>query len=183
RYEIEPTGSMQYIFIFATIGIFILLIAGINYMNLATARSAQRAREVGVKKVLGARKAELVLQYLVEAIIVSLVSLVVALLFCQLLQPLMVQLTGKNISIFSERGLLFFLTGIAVLLGLASGLYPAFFLTAYKPVNVLKGSTQSRAGAVWLRKALVITQFTISIVLIAGILVVNSQLSYIQHKD
>jgi putative ABC transport system permease protein len=183
RYEIEPTGNMQNVFIFSTIGIFILLIAAINYMNLATARSARRAKEVGVKKVLGAGKAELVLQYLVEAIIVSLVSLFVSFLFCQLLQPVMEQLTGKSISIFSEKGILFFLAGIAVLLGLGSGLYPAFFLTAYKPVNVLKGSMQSPYGGVWLRKALVITQFTISVVLIAGILVVNSQLSYIQHKD
>lgn len=183
RYEIEPTGSMQYIFIFSTIGVFILLIAGINYMNLATARSAQRAKEVGIKKVLGAGKTELVLQYLVEAIVVSFVSLLVSFVFCQLLQPVMYQLTGKTISIFGETGLLFFLAGIAVLLGIGAGLYPAFFLTAYKPVNVLKGSMQSPAGGVWLRKALVITQFTISVVLIAGILVVNSQLSYIQHKD
>lgn len=183
RYEIEPTGSMQYIFIFSTIGIFILLIAGINYMNLATARSAQRAKEVGIRKTLGAGKAELVFQYLAEAIIVSLVSLIVSFLFCQLLQPVMEQLTGKSISIFSEKGLLLFLAGIAVLLGIGSGLYPAFFLTAYKPVNVLKGSMQSPVTGVWLRKALVITQFTISVVLIAGILVVNSQLSYIQHKD
>jgi putative ABC transport system permease protein len=174
---------MQYIFIFGTIGIFILLIAAINYMNLATARSAQRAKEVGVKKVLGAGKTALVLQYLAEAIIVSLVSLFVSFVFCQLLQPVIAQLTGKNISIFSETGLLFFLAGIAVLLGLGSGLYPAFFLTAYKPVNVLKGSMQRPAGGAWLRKALVVTQFTISVVLIAGILVVNSQLSYIQHKD
>jgi putative ABC transport system permease protein len=183
RYEIEPTGTMQYIFIFSTIGIFILLIAGINYMNLATAGSARRAKEVGVKKVLGAAKSQLVLQYLVEAVIVSLISLVISFVFCQLLQPVMEQLTGKSISIFSEKGVLFFLAGIAVLLGLGAGLYPAFFLTAYKPVNVLKGSMQSPAGGVWLRKALVISQFTISVVLISGIVVVNSQLSYIQHKD
>ena len=183
RYEIEPTGSMQYVFIFSTIGIFILLIAGINYMNLATARSAQRAKEVGVRKVLGAGKTELVLQYLMEAIIVSIISLLVSFAFCQLLQPVMEQLTGKSLSVFHEKGVLFFLTGIAILLGTGAGLYPAFFLTAYKPVNVLKGSMQSPAGGVWLRKTLVITQFTISVVLIAGILVVNSQLSYIQNKD
>ena len=183
RYEIEPTGSMQYIFIFSTIGIFILLVAGINYMNLATARSAQRAKEVGIKKVLGARKTQLVLQYLTEAVIVSLLSLFVSFLFCQLLQPVLEQLTGKGISIFSEKGLLLFLTSIAVLLGLSSGLYPAFFLTAYNPVNVLKGSMLNPAGGISLRKALVVTQFTISVVMIAGILVVNSQLSYIQHKD
>src|SRR6266404_4886156 len=183
RYEIEPTGSIQYIFIFSTIGIFILLIAAINYMNLATARFAQRAKEVGVKKMLGATKAGLVLQYLVEAIIVSLLSLFVSFVLCQLLQPAMEQLTAKNISIFSESDLLFFLTGIAVLLGIGSGLYPAFFLAAFKPVNAFKGTMQSAAGGVWLRKALVISQFTISVDLIAGILVVNAQLSYIQHKD
>lgn len=183
RYEIEPTGSMSYILIFSIIGIFILLIAGINYMNLATARSAQRAKEVGIKKVLGAGKTELVIQYLVEAVLVSLVSLLVAFAFCQLLQPVMDQLTGKSVSLFNDKGTLLFLTGVAVLLGIGAGLYPAFFLTAYNPVNVLKGSDQSRAGGVWLRKTLVITQFTISVVLIVGILVVNAQLSYIQHKD
>jgi putative ABC transport system permease protein len=183
RYEIEPTGSSQYIFIFGTIGIFILLIAGINYMNLATARSVQRAKEVGVKKVLGAQKGQLVMQYIVEAIIVSMASLLIALLLCRLLQPMMEELTGKTISIFHLKGLLVFLVAIAFLLGLISGTYPAFFLTAYKPINVFKGSTRQTAGAVWLRKALVITQFTISVVLISGILVVNSQLSYIQHKD
>jgi putative ABC transport system permease protein len=183
RYEIEPTGSRQYIFIFATIGIFILLIAGINYMNLATARSSQRAKEVGVKKVLGAQKGQLVMQYIVEAIIVSMASLLIALLLCQLLQPVMEGLTGKTISIFRLNGLLIFLIGIAFLLGLISGTYPAFFLTAYKPINVLKGALQQPSGGVWLRKTLVVTQFTISVVLISGILIVNSQLSYIQHKD
>lgn len=183
RYEIEPTGSMQYIFIFSTIAIFILLIAAINYMNLATARSAQRAKEVGVKKTLGARRGDLILQYLVEAVVVCLLSLIVSFVFCQLLQPAMTALTGKNISVFSEPRLLFFLTGVAVLLGICAGLYPAFFLTAFKPVNVFKGAVQRVSGGVWLRKSLVISQFAISVVLIAGILVVNAQLSYIQHKD
>jgi len=183
RYEIEPTGSMQYIYIFSTIAIFILLIAGINYMNLATARSVQRAKEVGVRKVMGAGKMQLVIQYLAEAVIVSLSALLVSFFLSYLLQPATEQLTEKNISIFQSKGLVVFLISIAILLGILSGLYPAFFITAYKPINVLKGSLKATGGGAWLRKALVIVQFTISIVLIAGILIVNSQLSYIQHKD
>jgi len=183
RYEIAPTGSMQYIYIFSAIGIFILLIAGINYMNLATARSVQRAKEVGIKKVLGAVKWQLVMQYMTEAVMITLFSLLLAFVLTSLLNPLLQQVSGKNLSIFNSPALILFLFGIALLLGILSGLYPAFFITAYKPVNVLKGSFKSSAGAVWLRKTLVVVQFTISVVLIVGILVVNSQLSFIRHKD
>jgi putative ABC transport system permease protein len=183
RYEIEPTGSIQYIYIFSAVGLFILLIAGINYMNLATARSVQRAKEVGIKKVLGAVKWQLIFQYMMEAILVSFISLLLAFLFTALLNPLLQQLSGKNLSVFRSPALIILLVAVSLFLGIVSGIYPAFFITSYKPANVLKGSFKSSAGAVWMRKTLVVVQFTISVVLIVGILVVNSQLSFIQHKD
>ena len=183
RYEFTPTGNIEYVYIFSLIGIFILLIAGINYMNLATARSLQRAKEVGVKKVLGAARSQLVIQYLVEAIVVAIFSLILALLLTSLLDPLLQKLSGKSLSVFNSPQLIAFLTVVTFLLGLISGIYPAFFITAYKPGIVLKGAFKSSTGGVWLRKALVVVQFTISVALLIGIFVVNSQLSFIQHKD
>ena len=183
RYEITPTGSWQYIYIFGTVGIFILLIAGINYMNLATARAVQRAKETGVQKVLGAAKIQLVLQHLLEAVFVTFLSLLVAILLTTLLQYPFEQLSGKKLSLFTSHGLIIFLIAVSLLLGLLSGMYPAFLITAYKPVEVLKGKLKATTAGIWLRRSLVIVQFTISVVLIIGILVINSQLSFIRHKD
>lgn len=183
RYEIAPTGSMQYVYIFSFVGLFILLIAAINYMNLATARSVQRAKEVGIKKVLGAGRNQLIFQYLAEAVMVTFVSLLLALLLTSLLQNLLQQLSGKDLSVFQSPALIIFLIGVSLVLGILAGIYPAFFITSYKPVNVLKGAFRSSSGAVWLRKSLVVVQFSISVILIIGILVVNDQLSFIQHKD
>ncbi|HMG66141.1 MAG TPA: ABC transporter permease [Chitinophagaceae bacterium] len=183
RYEIAPTGSMQHIYIFATIGVFILLIACINYMNLATARASQRAKETGVKKVLGAQKMQLIFQHLSEACAVTFTSFLIALLVAAILQPLFAELSGKQLLLFHFPGLLLLLFAITFVLGILSGLYPAFLITAYKPAAVLKGKFTSASGGVRLRQSLVVLQFTISIILIAGILIINSQLSYIQHKD
>ncbi len=183
RYEIEPTGSMQNIYIFATIGIFILLIACINYMNLATARASERAKETGVKKVLGAGKIQLIFQHLTESLAVAFTSFLIALMLAGMLQPVFHQLSGKELLLFHSPDLLLFLFAVVLVLGILSGIYPAVLITAYKPAEVLKGKLTSASGSAWLRRSLVVLQFTISIVLVAGILVVNSQLSYIQHKD
>jgi len=183
RYEIASTGSMQNIYIFTTIGVFILLIACINYMNLATARASQRAKETGIKKVLGAQKMQLIFQHLGEACAVTFASFLVALLFAAILQPLFTELSGKQLLLFHSPGLLLLLFAISLALGILSGIYPAFLITAYKPAEVLKGKLTSASGGVRLRQSLVMLQFTISIILIAGILIISSQLSYIQHKD
>jgi putative ABC transport system permease protein len=183
RYEIAPTGSMENIYIFATIGIFILLIACINYMNLATARASERAKETGVKKVLGAQKMQLIFQHLGEALAVTFTSFIAALLLAAILQPVFTELSGKELLLFHSPGLLLLLFVITFVLGILSGIYPAILITAYKPAEVLKGKLTSASGGARLRKSLVVLQFTISIILIAGILVVNSQLSFIQHKD
>ncbi|HEY9000646.1 MAG TPA: ABC transporter permease [Mucilaginibacter sp.] len=183
RYEIAPTGTLQNIYIFGTIGLVILLIAGINYMNLATAGASRRAKETGVKKVLGAQKRQLIMQHLCESLLIVFVSFLLALLLTSLLQPAFTQLSGKKLLLFDAPGLLVFLLVLTFLLGMLSGLYPAFLITAYKPAEVLKGKSTAASGGAGLRKALVVLQFTISIILIAGILIVSDQLSYIQHKD
>lgn len=183
RYEISPTSSITNLYIFGTVGLFILLIAGINYMNLATARSVQRAREVGIKKVMGALKSQLVGQYLLEAIILAAGSLILALALCHFLQPVFYQITNKDIDLFSSPALVGFMAAVALVLGILSGLYPAVFISSYQPTTVLKGSFANSGKGVWLRKSLVVFQFTITIVLLVGILVINSQMSFIQNKD
>jgi len=183
RYEIAPTGSRENIYIFATIGIFILLIACINYMNLATASASERAKETGVKKVLGAQKMQLIFQHVGEASAVTFTSFLAALLLAAIFQPVFKELSGKEFLLFHSPGLLLLLFAITLVLGILSGIYPAFLITAYKPAEVLKGKLISTSGGIQLRKSLVVLQFTITIILIAGILVINSQLSYIQHKD
>lgn len=183
RYEINPTSSITNLYIFGTVGIFILLIAGINYMNLATARSVKRAKEVGVKKIMGALRSHLIVQYLLEAVILAVGSLMLAFALCHFLQPVFYQITNKDISLFSSPGLVVFMAVMALVLGLLSGIYPAFFISSYQPTTVLKGSFARSAKGVWLRKSLVVLQFTITIVLLVGILVINSQMSFVRTKD
>jgi putative ABC transport system permease protein len=183
QYEIAATGSITNVYIFSTIGFLILLLAGINYMNLATARSVSRVKEVGVRKVVGAVRRQLTMQYLMEAIITALVALTFSLAACFLLQPLFFQLTGKNFSPFESPLLIIFLAGVTVLLGILSGIYPAFIISGFKPSGILKGSFKSGSKGVLLRKSLLVSQFIITIVLVSGIIIINSQMSYIKHKD
>lgn len=183
RYEIQTTGNVNVVYIFATIGVFILLIACINYMNLATARSLNRAREVGVKKVLGAARMQLIRQFLVEAIMVAAVSFGFALLLMELAQPFLEALTeNRMVTLFSTE-LLQLLLGTTLVVGLLSGIYPAFFISTFQPSTVLKGAFKSSATGVFLRKSLVVLQFTIAIVLLVGIAVVQSQMNFIRGKD
>ena len=183
RYEIAPTSSLANLYIFGSVGLFILLIAGINYVNLATARSMKRAKEVGIKKVMGVMKRQLMFQYLLESVLVTLFSLALSLVACDLLQPAFHQITGKDIHLFNSPILLGFAIGIAIILGVLSGIYPAFFIASYQPITVLKGSFSTSGEGVWLRKSLVVLQFTITIILLISILVINSQMSFIQNKD
>lgn len=183
QYEIAPTGSITQVYIFSTIGIFILLLAGINYTNLATARSTGRAKEVGIKKVAGAGKQQLVLQYLSEAVFTAIIALLLSFLFSVLLQPFFYQVTGKNLSLFSSPLLLAFLLGVTVILGFLSGIYPAVVLAAFKPAAILKGSFKSSDKGIRLRKSLVVLQFVVTIVLLTGIVVIYAQMSFIRHKD
>ena len=183
QYEIASTGNITQVYIFSTIGIFILLLAGINYTNLATARAAGKAKEVGIKKVVGAGKKQLILQYLSESVLTAIIALLLSFLFSFLLQPFFYELTGKDLSLFSSPLLLIFLLGVTIFLGVLSGIYPAIILSAFKPAIVLKGAFKSSDKGILLRKTLVVSQFVITIILITGIVIIYSQMSFIKHKD
>jgi putative ABC transport system permease protein len=181
--EMGPNGSILYVYIFAAVAGFILLIACVNFMNLATARSAGRAKEVGVRKVLGSGRSLLVTQFLTEATLMSLLAFVLAGIFAALLLPLFNGLSGKEITPSDvSYWLLPALLAGALVVGLLAGSYPAFFLSAFQPVQVLKGKVQTGRRGGWLRNALVVFQFATSIVLIIGTVVVYRQLDYIQTK-
>jgi len=178
-------GDSKLVTIFSSIAIFILLIACMNYMNLATARSARRAREVGLRKVAGARRGQLVKQFLAETLLLTLLAASLALLLVRISLGAFNHLTQKQLSlnIFNNPPLLLGLLALVLLVSLASGSYPAFFLSAYKPLQVLKGNVlRGSRGAVF-RKIMVIGQFAISIVLLIGTLIIRQQLHYIRNKD
>ncbi|MTI32853.1 ABC transporter permease [Xanthovirga aplysinae] len=184
-FEMEPNGSAAYVYVFSAIALIILFIASINYMNLATARSAKRAREVGVRKVMGAFRAQLVKQFLSESILLCLVAVLLAIFMVELTIPAFNQLAAKSISsyYFWNWQLLSFLAFIILIVGLVSGSYPAFFLSAFQPTNVLKGGVSTGTKGLKLRSALVVLQFGISIFLIVGTVVIYKQLHYINHTD
>ncbi|MBC5992679.1 ABC transporter permease [Pontibacter cellulosilyticus] len=184
-WEAFPVGKKSYIYIFSFVGIFILLIASINYMNLATARSVKRAKEVGLRKVVGADRSQLILQFLSESILLTVFSVFVALLLVELMLPTFNSLSDKNIAsnYFLEPIFAASILGIALLIGLISGSYPALVLSHFKPADVLKGSTTPNSGSAVLRKGLVVLQFTISLVLIIGTIIVYSQMHYLKSQD
>jgi putative ABC transport system permease protein len=183
--ELGPNGNIQYIYIFSAIAIFILTLACINFMNLSTARSANRVREVGVRKVLGSSRGYLIGQFLSESLIVTLVATIIAVLATWLLLPVFNQMSGKDMAISAQTftWLLPALLAIVVIVGVLSGSYPAFFLSAFQPVDVLKGKISTGFKGGRLRSFLVIFQFSISIFLIISTLIIYNQLKYIQDKD
>ncbi|PSL28720.1 ABC transporter permease [Dyadobacter jiangsuensis] len=181
--EIAPNGSMTYLYIFGSIAVFLLLIACINFMNLSTARSEKRAKEVGVRKVMGAVRNSLVYQFLGESMMLAVMGLAVAVLVVQLLLPYFNNLTGKTLDMFVHPAFLYWMAGITLFTGLVAGLYPAFYLSSFRPVSVLKGRLANVASAVLLRKGLVVFQFTVSIILILGAIVIGQQLSFLQNQN
>ena len=179
------TGSLSNIYVFSVIGLFILAIAIINFMNLSTARSMERAKEVGIRKSIGADKKSLIIQFLGESLLIVLLSAAVALLFISLAMPLMNNLTGKALEInriLNWQTIPFFL-GIIIVVGLLAGSYPALILSSFRPVMILKGINKSDARGVNLRKGLVVFQFSLSIALIAGTIIVYNQMSHMLDKD
>ncbi len=185
RFEIEPQGSITFVYIFSAIALLVLLIACINFMNLTTARSGRRAREVGMRKVLGARRGQLINQFVGEAVILALMATAVAWLLAAALLPLFSQMAQKEFSLAVLINWKFIaaLFGSALLLGLVSGGYPAFILSAFQPISTLKGKTGKGGGHAWLRKGLVVFQFAVSCILIVGTLVILQQLQFVQDKD
>ena len=183
--ELTPNGNLQYVYIFIAVAVFIILIACINFMNLSTARAANRAKEVGVRKSIGAFRGRLITQFLSESMIYSFASTALAvILIILLLQPFNT-LAGKtlDLSLFVSPEFVIGIIVFAILVGLIAGSYPAFYLTAFKPVDVLKGKIRSGFKNSRLRNSLVVLQFIVSIALILGSLVVYRQLKFMQDKN
>jgi putative ABC transport system permease protein len=180
--EIEPNGDIRYVYMFSAIAVFILIIACINYMNLATARSAKRAREVGMRKVVGANRGQLINQFMSESILLVCISLFIAMGIVVFCLPLMNSFTEKQLSLKSliDPVFLSVLLVVTLFTGFAAGSYPAFFLTSFQPTSVLKGKITAALKNGRLRQALVIAQFAIAVVLIISTFVVRNQMSYIQ---
>ena len=183
--ELGANSTPQYVYIFSAIAAFILLIACVNFMNLSTARSANRAREVGVRKVLGSARKYLIAQFLSESMMITLVAVIIALITAAMLLPVFNHFTDKNIVITTHT--LLWLAPVSLLavivIGFLAGLYPAFFLSAFQPIDVLKGKVATGFKGGMLRSFLVVFQFSISIFLIVGTLVIYNQLNYIQSRD
>ena len=179
-----PTGNINYVYTFSIVAIFLLLIGCINYMNMATARSAKRAVEVGIRKVVGARKNLLQNQFLMESLLIAFLALFLAFITVELILPLFNEIAGRHLEMDISGNLLFFglILGITIIVGIVSGSYPAFYLSSFIPVEVLKGKIGSR-GKGALRKILVLLQFSISIIMIIGTITVAQQLSFLRTKD
>lgn len=177
-------GRIEYVHIFSIVAVFILLIACINFMNLTTARSVKRAREIGVRKVVGAVRGVLIRQFMGEAILLTFIAVVIAIVLVLLLLPVFNSVTQKQISYpFGHITFWLGLLGLIFVTGILSGSYPALFLSAFNPVTVLKGAVKLSTGSAWFRKGLVVFQFVLSAVLIVGTIVISKQVNYIQNKN
>jgi putative ABC transport system permease protein len=177
-------GRIQYVKLFSIVAIFILLIACINFMNLTTARSIKRAKEIGIRKVVGAVRFALIRQFIGEALLIVAIAIVISLTIAVLVLPQFNQLTRKEILMpFNDAGFWLSITALLLITGFISGSYPALYLSSFKPVRVLKGSLKFSGNALWFRKGLVVFQFMLSIMLIIGTIVVTKQVNYIQTMN
>lgn len=185
KYEngIQSGGRIEYVKLFSIIAIFILVIACINFMNLSTAKASRRIKEVGIKKAIGSTRRALVLQFLSEAVFMAFLSLMVAGLIIALLLPFFNQVTGKQLSITPDTNLILLVVGVTFLTGIISGSYPAFYLSGFNPVTVLKGRPKNSVGELLARKGLVVFQFMVSLVLIISVIVIYGQMEYVQSKN
>jgi len=183
--EPEELGSTSYIYIFSAVAFFMLLIACINYMNLTTARSARRAKEIGIRKVTGSSKIQLVSQFLIESTLTAFFALLLSLGLIALLLPTFNSLSGKFISFNTilQANTILILVAIILFIGLVGGSYPAFYLSKFNPVNILKGSLSKGSSNVVLRRALVVVQFSISMIMLICTWIVYNQLNYLRNKD
>lgn len=179
--EFEPGGNRMYVYIFLGVAIFMLVVACINFVNLSTAGASKRAKEVGVRKVAGSGRFDLIKQFLSESVIISLFAMVIAFGLVNIALPSFNIIAGKQL-IFNTKPILAFV-GLGVVVGIVAGIYPAFYLSAFKPVTVLKGKITTGSKNFGLRSALVIFQFFISVTLIVGTIVVYQQMEYIRNKD
>ncbi len=183
-YEIEANGDISYVYIFSVIAVFILLIACVNFMNLSTARSANRAKEVGVRKVAGSPRSYLIIQFLTESLLISFFSLLIAIIIAASLLPLFNQLASKemHVSTLFASWLFPVMIALVFVVGCVAGSYPAFYLSSFQPIQVLKGKIAKGFKSSWLRSSLVVFQFSISIILIVGTIVIYNQLHFISSR-
>jgi len=183
--DMEPSGNMSYVYIFSGVGIFILLIACINFMNLSTARSAGRAKEVGLRKTLGSARSQMVFQFLSESFMYSIIAIALAMVSSFLVLPQFNLLSGKQLTLDVFLSPLFIATALSliVLVGLVAGSYPALYLTSFKPVEVLKGKARAGMKSKGVRSSLVVFQFAVSTFLIIATVVVYQQLTFMQEKN
>jgi putative ABC transport system permease protein len=181
----STTGNINNVYIFSIVAAFILLIACINFVNLTTARSTERAKEVGIRKVVGAGKMQLARQFIGESVILCTIAFILAVVVSTLLLPLFNQLSGKTISegIFQNGQYILMLFFAAICIGLLAGIYPALVLSSFRPVVVLKGRFATGTRGIFLRKGLVVAQFSISVALIIGTIVVYDQMSYMRNRE
>ncbi len=185
KYDIKGQGDIRYIYILTVIALFVLLIACINFMNLSTARSTNRAKEIGVRKVVGAFRTNIMQQFLGESMLLALIALIIALFMIQLFLPFFNNLSGKQLSLkeIENIGIIVKLLGVAIFTGIISGSYPALLLSSFKPVHILKGTRAKGSRGVAFRKILVVVQFSLSIILVIGADIAYRQLDYIQNKN
>ncbi len=185
EYELEPNSKASYVYIFSVVAVAILLIACINFMNLSTAKSTTRAREVGIRKTLGSNKGKLISQFLTESILLTMIAVVISIIVIKLMLPVFNNIAAKQLdfNLFDNFVSLPAIILFSVIVGIVSGLYPAFVLTSFQPVNVLSGGGKKWGKGSWLRSGLVVFQFCISVILFVGTFVVYYQLEYIQNKD
>jgi ABC-type antimicrobial peptide transport system permease subunit len=185
--DLGGKGNKQYVMIFSIVAVFILIIACINFMNLSTARAIKRAKEVGLRKTIGAYRHQLIFQFLGESVLVALVSMCIALLLVDLLLSPFNTLTQKNLALdytsFSKGSILPIALGATIVTGLLAGAYPAVFLSSFQPAHVLKGTASGKSAGGTFRKVLVVVQFSISIVMISGTMIIYSQMEYIRNKN
>ncbi|MGE5846484.1 MAG: ABC transporter permease [Ignavibacteria bacterium] len=184
-YEIEKNNKIATVYIFGAVGILILFIACINFMNLATARSAKRAREVGMRKVLGAERKQLIKQFIGESILISLIAVLISIFLVELLLPLFNSFSEKDLTFgfIANPFLLLVLFAVGLIVGVFAGTYPAFFLSSAAPIKTLKGKYEPGSRSTFLRRALVVAQFAISSILIIGTIIIYEQLTYMQNAN
>jgi predicted permease len=180
---VQSGGRIDYVKLFSAIAIFILIIACINFMNLSTAKASRRMKEVGIKKVVGASRGALIFQYISESMMMALISLIFSVLIVVLLLPAFKEITGKQIVLQFNTNFILSAIAITITTGLIAGSYPAFYLSGFKPVSILKGKLKTTAGESWIRQGLVVFQFSVSVILIVAVMIVYQQMKLIQTTN
>ncbi len=182
-YEVASNGNMTYLIIFSSIALFLVVIACVNFMNLSTAKSEQRAKEVGLRKVVGAFRSSLVGQFMMESLLMSGLALIITLILLQLVTPYFNGLISRELSLWNMPIVLVLLVGLTFASGIVSGLYPSFYLSSFGPAAALKGSLKNSYSAKAIRQGLVVFQFTISSILILGVILINQQMQYLSSQE